>query len=191
MGCGKSSIGKRLAAMLGCPIADLDKLIVAAQRRSIPEIFESDGESAFRRMELSALREVLAAATAAQPCPASQVLAAAQPGAQSTSLPICSLILSLGGGTLTTPDCADLVREKTVCIYLRATVDTLASNLDHDNGKRPMLYSSDTPLRERIEELMAERSFIYEMTAHHIIDIDGKSDSIITRDILRALTGEE
>ncbi len=167
MGCGKSSIGKCLSTMLGCPVADLDKLIVKAQGRSIPTIFEEDGEAAFRRMELSALQDVLAG-----------------------DYPD-NIILSLGGGTLTTPECADLVREHTVCIYLRATVDTLASNLDHDNGKRPMLYSGDTPLRERIEELMAQRSFIYEMTAHHIIDIDGKSDSIIARDILRALTTEE
>ncbi len=160
-GCGKSSIGRRLSRLIAFPIADLDHIIVAQQGRSIPEIFASDGEQAFRLMEQEALQNFI------DNCKD-------------------NCILSLGGGTLTTPACAQLVRENTVCLYRRATVDTLASNLDHDNGKRPMLKSEGQTLRERITDLLSARSAIYESTAHHIVDTDDKDDEVIAREIARA-----
>ena len=57
MGCGKSSIGRKLSELLCCPLIDLDSHIEAETGRSIPEIFESDGEGAFRRMEKAALEK--------------------------------------------------------------------------------------------------------------------------------------
>ena len=59
MGCGKSSVGRKLSELLCCPFMDLDDVIVEREGRSIPEIFASDGEAAFRRMELEALKAVL------------------------------------------------------------------------------------------------------------------------------------
>ena len=55
MGSGKSSVGKLLAAALGCRLIDLDSFIEDKSGRSIPEIFASDGEAAFRNMEREAL----------------------------------------------------------------------------------------------------------------------------------------
>ena len=72
-----------------------------------------------------------------------------------------------------TPECADLVREKTHCIYLRASVDTLLSHLEKEAACRPMLQGAS--LRTRIEELMALRSSTYESTAHLAIDTDGRT----------------
>ena len=69
-----------------------------------------------------------------------------------------------------TPECAELVRKKTHCIYLRATVDTLVSHLENESARRPMLQG--TSLRARIEELMSLRSATYEATAHDVIDTD-------------------
>ncbi len=51
MGAGKSTIGPRLAEALGLAYLDLDELVVQAAGCSIPEIFEKQGEPAFRRME--------------------------------------------------------------------------------------------------------------------------------------------
>ena len=94
---------------------------------------------------------------------------------------LADMVLSLGGGTVTTPECATMVRERSFCIYLRASVETLVKNLQNDFESRPMLgkgggQPSDlAALRSRIEELMALRKDIYESCAHLIIDIDSLS----------------
>ncbi len=78
-------------------------------------------------------------------------------------------------------------------MYLRASTDTLARNLENDFNNRPMLsQSSDSQydnraLRAKIEELMRIRSTIYESAAHRIIDIDGKSFKEIAEEIAGCL----
>ena len=55
-GCGKSTLGSRLAEKLNRPFVDLDEEIVKAAGKSIPDIFREDGEGAFRDLETSVLR---------------------------------------------------------------------------------------------------------------------------------------
>ena len=81
-----------------------------------------------------------------------------------------------------TPSCAELVCEKTVCIYLRASVETLLDHLSGEADGRPMLEGGS--LRSRIEELMTLRSSTYEKTAHIIIDTDGRSVGEIAEEII-------
>ena len=97
-----------------------------------------------------------------------------------------------------TPQCAALVMENTLCIYLKASVDTLMERLTSDTESRPLLrpYASpsmqgeetrlveDLLLRNRIETLLAERSATYEKTANIVIDTDGKSIEQICLGIL-------
>ena len=194
MGCGKSSVGKELAALLPeCRLIDLDAYIEERQGRSIPEIFNEHGEAAFRRMEREALEEIFS----------------------DTERP--RAIISLGGGTVTSERCRRLIRRHTECFYLRATTETLLDNLEGHSAGRPMLavpaagstlaaepipvaelveatvedirrcastgsataLSSATEkreaLRQRIETLMSTRSSQYLETARHIIDIDGQA----------------
>ena len=92
-----------------------------------------------------------------------------------------TLVLALGGGTVMTPECAEMVRDNTLCIYLRASLETLVAHLESEASARPLL--SGTSLRERISELMALRSSTYENTAHVIIDIDGRSIDSIAQEI--------
>jgi shikimate kinase len=54
-GAGKSVVGEELAGRLGVPFVDLDRVIEAAQGRSVPEIFEAEGETRFRALEAAAL----------------------------------------------------------------------------------------------------------------------------------------
>ena len=56
MGSGKSTVGRRLAEVLGLPFVDLDDDIEAAASRTIADIFSNDGEAAFRDAEHAALR---------------------------------------------------------------------------------------------------------------------------------------
>ena len=190
MGCGKSSVGKRLSELLCCPFMDLDDVIEASAGRSIPEIFASDGEAAFRQMELDTLYCLLE-----------------EYGPRSLhTLPIdrdqsdaseAVTMLALGGGTVMTKECAELIKKHTCCIYLKASVDTLVSHLEGESAGRPILQADPngvissevekSSLRFRIETLMATRSATYEETAHIIIDTDGKTIETVAQDIMQTI----
>ncbi len=58
MGCGKSTVGERLAKKLGCPFVDMDAYIEERAGMTIPEIFEKCGEPHFRDLETQAIREL-------------------------------------------------------------------------------------------------------------------------------------
>lgn len=156
MGSGKSTVGRTLAEMLGIRLIDLDETIAEGEKRTIPEIFSTEGERGFRCLELKYLQKLLKGGD--------------------------NLVLSLGGGTPTIPAAAALLREKTLCIYLRATAETLLDNLAGTEKGRPLLEGA--PLRERISDLLAERSSAYEKTAHIVIDTDGLSPEQIAEEII-------
>ena len=199
MGCGKSSVGRELARLLCCPFMDLDEVIEGAEGRSIPEIFASDGEAAFRRMEVEALHNIVVhPVDSVGPLPASWAPPPSRGWQNANSIhqadtPLlpdcqCNAVLALGGGTVMTRECAEMVREKTVCVYLRATVKTLAGRLADQADGRPLLAGErDGGLMARIEELMALRSDTYEQTAHMVIDTEGKSVEEIALEIHRNL----
>ena len=153
MGSGKSTVGRLLADALGCPFLDLDDLIVKKAGKSIPQIFAEDGEPAFRRLEARLLRQTV------------------EKYAETTA------VLALGGGAVTTPASASLLHEKSVCIYLRATLDTLQSRLAGETAGRPL---ADDAMASRL----AEREPIYEETAHVIIDTDGLSPDEVADEII-------
>ena len=181
--------------MLCCSFMDLDDVIVERAGRSIPEIFATDGEATFRKMEHDVLRDIVASA-----------------GRHST------IVLALGGGAVMQEECERMVYEGTVCIYLKASIDTLLSHLEDQADERPLLNDSSavssseapsaissseapsvmlsseapsvmssevetSPLRKRILELMSLRAATYERTAHHIIDTDNKTIQEIAAEI--------
>ena len=153
MGSGKTTVGKVLADFLGCPFMDLDDLIVKKAGKSIPDIFAQDGESAFRQLEAQVLRKTV------------------EKYAESTA------VLALGGGAVLAPASAALLRDKTVCIYLRATLETLLARLEGGTAGRPL---ADASLAERL----ASREPIYEKTAHVIVDTDGLSPEEVADEII-------
>ena len=153
MGSGKTTVGKVLADFLGCPFMDLDDLVVKKAGKSIPDIFAQDGEPAFRQLEAQVLRKTV------------------EKYAESTA------VLALGGGAVLAPASAALLHEKTVCIYLRATLDTLLARLAGETAGRPL---ADSSLADRL----AAREPIYEETAHVIIDTDGLSPDEVADEII-------
>ncbi|HER63037.1 MAG TPA: shikimate kinase, partial [Desulfobacteraceae bacterium] len=57
-GCGKSTVGRKLAGMLDRPFVDTDDLIVLAQNRSLQDIMDTEGASGFRRIEEDVLLSI-------------------------------------------------------------------------------------------------------------------------------------
>lgn len=213
MGCGKSSVGKSLSALLGCPFTDLDAAIVERIGCTIPEFFARHGETAFRTLESDVLSATLSrhtltghslpGHTSSPLTPGNEgICRSGRGGVSGGTAPAISAVLALGGGTVMTPDCAHMVQERTRCIYLRASLDTLIERLRNEAAGRPMLRTrtpdpgtepcptpadADIALRERISSLLAQRSAIYESVAHHIIDVDGLSVEDVARSILSTI----
>ena len=181
MGSGKTTVGKVLADFLGCPFMDLDDLVVKKAGKSIPDIFAQDGEPAFRQLEAQVLRKTV------------------EKYAESTA------VLALGGGAVLAPASAALLHEKTVCIYLRATLDTLLARLAGETAGRPLLQEIPDqvgddggsvvmpgpgssvmpgPDRASVADRLASREPIYEKTAHVIIDTDGLSPDEVADEII-------
>ena len=205
MGCGKSSVGRKLSQLLCCPFMDLDEIIEAEAGKSIPEIFAEIGESGFRQMEHRVLSSVLSVKTEEGEDRATRGTKAGGPqakrsgGVSEANVRTSSVeqteteegtttilqIISLGGGTIMTRECAKIVRERTLCVYLKASVQTLTEHLEGETQGRPMLSGN---VHERISELMAQRAVTYESTAHVIIDIDGMSVDEVAHAIIDSLS---
>ena len=209
--------GRNLGDILPAQLVfvDLDAEIEAREGRSIREIFAEGGEAAFRAVERETLAELLyrsgvlplrefasltpPSADADGP-PASVPRVARPSGAIATSSgnPSAKLLISLGGGTLTDPESRELVRKHCRCIYLRASLETLAANLrwEGEAATRPMLAGADPKapaespesLESRISAMMDSRAPIYEKAADVIIDIDGLSYEQAALQILNYLS---
>lgn len=90
MGCGKSTIGQKLAKKLNCPFTDMDSYIEEQTGMRIPEIFEKQGEAYFRDLETKAIREL-----------------AGQPG-----------VIACGGGAMLREENAKIARENGTVVFL-------------------------------------------------------------------------
>ena len=111
---------------------DLDDVILESAGRSIPEIFATEGEAAFRHMELEALKTIASSHEDEKHQSEKSEDACTTP----------ALVLALGGGTVMTKECAELVREDTYCVYLKASIETLMEHLSGEADGRPMLQGT-------------------------------------------------
>lgn len=127
MGCGKSTVGKELAALTGAEYTDLDEYVTAREGRSIPDIFR-DGESAFRDAELSALKAYLSEEHASR----------------------ARKVLSLGGGTPTIPAARELILGHTCTVYLKCDWETISSRLGGGDASRPLASNAARLYKERL-----------------------------------------
>lgn len=164
MGCGKSHVAARIARKNGCFFFDLDNTIEMGEGLSVSEIFETGGEAAFRMLELEYLDRIFS---------------------DYADIPT-DMVLSLGGGTILTPQCAELIKKNAVCVYLRASVDELVRNLEITGIEhRPVLAGTDD-LHGSVAALLTERAPIYEKTADIILDVDGISFDEVADRIIAA-----
>jgi shikimate kinase len=140
MGCGKSSVGRRLAALTGHRFMDTDEMIVQAEDRSIAEIFATDGEEYFRGVETRILRE---------------------------SVGLCGVIFSTGGGAILREENRTILRQIGLIAWLDADREILFERASR-SGRRPLLQT-DNP-RAAFDALLAARRDIYTAAADFRID---------------------
>ena len=151
MGSGKSHVAACLAKKMECFFFDLDDTIQIGEGLSVSEIFSRQGEASFRLLEYEYLDRIVS---------------------DYRDFPT-DIILSLGGGTILTEQCAALLKKNATCVYLRASVDELVHNLETAGFEnRPLLAGTDD-LKQSVAGLMAQRCTIYEKTADIILDVDG------------------
>lgn len=131
MGAGKSTVGRRLAAIMGRDFVDADEAIEDAAQRRISEIFEQFGEAYFRDGE----RRVIARLMEEN-----------------------SGVIATGGGAFVDPDTRALILEKGIAVWIDCDIDTLVERTSR-RGHRPLLKSGD-PL-EILTRLLNERGPLY------------------------------
>lgn len=146
MGAGKTTIGKALAEKLSWDFIDTDAEIEKEQGRKISEIFETEGEQAFRDMETQLLKKLEKSEE--------------------------RFVLSIGGGMPVKEENRELLRQIGTVVYLKATKEELVRRLSGDTS-RPLLQGG--ALEEKVAALMAARESIYVETAHQEVVTDGKS----------------
>ena len=183
MGCGKSSVGRRLSQLLCCPFIDLDAVIEEREGRAIAEIFAADGEAGFREIELNILSNTLSEESA--DFISDNDLQTSSEAAGS------AMVLALGGGTVMTPKCAELVHSQTFCIYLKASEDILMERISEEISQRPLLAAHRDNLQVHISDLLSVRAVTYERVADLVIDTDSKSIEEIAASLAAAVSAEQ
>ncbi|MCR5419911.1 MAG: shikimate kinase [Lachnospiraceae bacterium] len=166
MGSGKTTLGKMLAQELDKTFEDTDALIVDKEKRSIPEIFEKEGEQYFRNLETETLRAIIGALD------------------KDKALKTKGIILSTGGGIVVNEKNHGLLRQLGTVIYLKAGADTLYRRVGRDEN-RPLLKTED--VYKRIVEMLKIREPIYEKAADIIIETDDQSPVDTIKNIIEVV----
>ncbi|WP_298497334.1 shikimate kinase [uncultured Algibacter sp.] len=164
MASGKTSIGKKLAKKLNYNFLDLDDFIEEKEKMSVSEIFKTKGEIYFRKQEAFHLKALLHSEN--------------------------NTILSVGGGTPCYSGNMDVIlkAENAKCIYLKATLTTLANKLLLKKAKRPLISHIETieEMTEFIGKHLFERSHYYNQ-AEIKVSIDNKTKDDVVEDIILEL----
>jgi len=156
MATGKSTLGPRVAQMLGLPFVDSDDSIEAAAGKSVAELWQSDGEAGFRAIESHVVGELLGRAA--------------------------PHVIALGGGAVAQRELRQLALERAWIATLEASAESVATRMG-DAASRPSLAGHEP--RVRIAQLLDARADAYaECHAKVVTDRIGIEESV--GEILRA-----
>jgi len=156
MGAGKTTVGRVIAARLGRPLLDSDEMIEAREGRTVREIFNTDGEHAFRAIETEVLAEAL-------DNPKKAIIAAA-------------------GGVVLRPENRELLRRSGArIVWLRADPAVLAERVK-SGGHRPLL---DHDPRGTLQKMYDDRAALYRDVADAIVSVDNRTVNEVAEAVLR------
>ena len=150
MGCGKSTLGRRLSEYLGLQFVDMDHYIEMRNHKTIPQIFAEEGEPEFRKKERKALEELSE---------------------------FTDTVIATGGGAPCFFDNVDLMNETGKTIYLNIDPAILAERLLKSKTERPLIQGkSREELITFIDETLKKRNRYYKQAKYEITkpDIDLK-----------------
>lgn len=145
-GCGKSTVAQLLGKALHREVADSDALVEEMAGTSIPQIFQTQGEAAFRQRETAALRQL---------------------GQHS------GLILATGGGCVTQEENYSLLHQNGTIFYLQRAVEALPSDgrpLSQTQGAAA-LYAKRRPLYERFADHIIDNNGTPEAAVSAILEV--------------------
>lgn len=153
MGCGKSSVGRRLAALTGHRFVDTDDLVAQRDGRSIPEIFAAVGEEGFRGIEQAVLEDLVG---------------------------VAGIVLATGGGAVLREQNREALRRIGTVVWLDADPDALFERATR-SGRRPLLQTEDP--RKSFDDLLAARRAIYREASDIRFDSTGLGHDEVARSI--------
>ncbi|MEA2646215.1 MAG: shikimate kinase [Chloroflexota bacterium] len=158
MGSGKSTVGVRVAALLGLAFIDLDDLIEDGAGTSIAEIFRTEGEAHFRDLEASTLEQVLAGE---------------------------GRVVATGGGAPMNDDSWGLMVADNTVVHLDASADSLVERVGLGDGRPLLEVGRDDPerLRERLVAILERRRGRYAQAPYRV-DTTGRSIDEVVLDVV-------
>jgi shikimate kinase len=143
MGVGKSTVGRKLAALLGRDFVDADEAIADAAGRSIPEIFETFGEAYFRAGERRVIARLIEEGHG---------------------------VIATGGGAFIDPDTRAAILARGIAVWIDCDIETLVERTAR-RGNRPLLRNGDP--REILTRLAGERAPFYAEAPIRVQSING------------------
>ena len=156
MGSGKGSVGKKLAAMLGVPLVDTDKMIMDRMKTSPAEIYDRFGDIYYRALETYMLGKL---AQRKDRC-----------------------VIIVGSGLPLMPQNKDYLQELGKVYYLQADAASITARLEK-NKKKDWLDENDD-LKERVKSLLKEREPGYLSAADVIVNAAKRTVADVVDEIL-------
>ncbi len=155
MGSGKSTLGKKTAPLFELSFIDLDDFIEEQEGKTISQLFQSLGESGFRKKEAHYLSQLILSEE--------------------------KKFIALGGGTVCFENNLEVIKSNGRLIYLHLPESALAKRLVNSKKDRPLLANlNEDEILVFIQILMAERKPFYEQAHKTVNGIDLNAQQLFT-----------
>ncbi len=161
MGCGKTTIGKKLSRLLQSKFIDTDTFFEKQNNISVFDFFSKYGEEKYREIERDILIKILNENNNA--------------------------VISTGGGTPCSFDNMEIINKNGVSVYIKMSITSLTNRLKYSFKKRPLIeaFEDESELKNYIEQKLALREPFYNK-ANYII----KGESINIEELIQLIKPE-